>query len=81
MKGIGLLGPDATVLSEVVSVGSNRRGLQVFPSQDIEVIGPVFPQSDKDADEARVRRHNRSAYDLTLSFELHVHEDANIELP
>ena len=81
MKGIGLLGPDATVSSEEVSVHSNRRGLEVFPSQNIELIGSVFPQSDKDADEARVRRHSRSAHDLTLSFELHVHEDADIELP
>lgn len=81
MKGVRLLGSYATVLFEVVSVRGDRHGLKIFPSQDVELIRSILSQSDKNADEARVRRLNGSAYDLTRAFELHVYEVANIKLP
>ncbi len=81
MEGIVLLRTDSTVPAKIVAVMRDGNLLQIFPRQDVELVGSVVSQTNEHADQARVRRRFGLPDNLMFAIEGDIHEVTNVELP
>ena len=66
---------------DVSAMAGNGDLLEVGPSQDVELVGALFPNSDEHADQVRVRGIRRASDNLPLTIKPNVSKDTGVKLP